>query len=292
MRCVYDSPWVGNAVGALNHKFFFLFVFYTFISSILSLLLLFVRFIRCGFMVSTDDEQSTNNTTAFNDETLTGDQIDDRKYRYLFSRWLEDYVDDDDHHFGDTTFKYEGCEALYSISSLILILISVAFLFFTCCMLVEQMDAIETNTSKIARMKMKMGHADANEYARVGQDFNEFFGGDSIYMALHWFLPLPIWFPDGKKDKVMGFEYKDSWFGKIYHEGIDDDEYDEECGNVQLMKKDSDDHEIEFKESTQTKSEVELPRNYGDTTMRSVVKKRANGKNSTEIDAKLSLKVV
>lgn len=196
------SPWVGNAVGALNHKFFFLFVLYTCIASLLSIVILFIQFIHCGFMVSDDDNDGDDNnhdSTHNNSTTMS------------------------------STFLYDSCESTYSMPVLILLIISIAFLVFTCIMLFEQMDAIETNTSKIARMKMRMGHADAHEYSRVSNDFNEFFGGGvggSNEMALHWFLPTTIQFPFGMKERVLGYEYNQEWHGMIYQEGMDDNEED------------------------------------------------------------------
>ena len=53
-RCIvkfdHFCPWVGNAVGALNHKFFGLFLLYTSLCCVQSLLLLFLRAIHCGFL--------------------------------------------------------------------------------------------------------------------------------------------------------------------------------------------------------------------------------------------------
>ncbi len=243
-------------------------------------------------LIDTTDQNT--NTTYYHNSTHMVNETGDARYRHLFVRMLEDANNDDD-VATDTAFKYEGCEELYSTSTLILIVVSVAFLFFTCCMLFEQMDAIETNTSKIARMKLKMGHADAGEYARVGQDFNEFFGGDSVQMAPHWFLPLPIWFPEGKRDQVMGFEYRPEWNGKVYHEGIDDDEYDEEMGsNNNKIKKKNTDEEVHFDdkigfdenntsslilgENGDTSLELELSQNLGGEDLHSMIKKRSIGK--------------
>lgn len=51
-RCIvkfdHFCPWVGNAVGAMNHKFFVLFVGYTMISCLLSIALIALRTIYCG----------------------------------------------------------------------------------------------------------------------------------------------------------------------------------------------------------------------------------------------------
>merc|ERR1719437_200088 len=46
-----------------------------------------------------------------------------------------------------------------SYFGLALLIISVIFFLFTSCMLLEQIAAIKTNTSKIARMKMSVGNA-------------------------------------------------------------------------------------------------------------------------------------
>lgn len=175
-----------------------------------------------------DEYNSTNHTNHIFDNYYNNSNsniINNNETRYLYTS-----NEDDEYNL---TFKYDGCESTYSLPIMLLSIISFIFLFFTCCMLFEQIDAIESNTSKIARMKMRMGHADAHEYERVGQGFNEFFGGDSHKVSLHWFLPLPIRFPVGSKDRVMGFEYRDEWYGSVYQESMDDDEEegnDEELG--------------------------------------------------------------
>jgi len=155
------------------------------------------------------------------------DNNNNHNIRFLNSLYNNDNTD-------DTTFFYSGCESTYSTPVIFLLIISITFLIFTCCMLFEQIDAIESNTSKIARMKMKMGHADAREYAKVGgESFNEFFGGNSTKMALHWFLPFSIWFPDDNaKDRVMGFEYRDEWYGEVYREDMDEEEDDDDIDTL------------------------------------------------------------
>lgn len=255
-RCIvkmdHFCPWVGNAVGALNHKFFFLFILYTFITSLLSLLLLLIRFIRCGFTVLMDGEDSADGSADesgdmdyYNNMTNADDLLIDynnnstrllqslhqNQHVHFFSRVLgttSNNNDDDEFPNEQRMFKYDECEAssTFSIPIVLLLTMSIAFLVFTCCMLFEQIEAIETNVSKIARMKRRMGHAteDVQEYQRVSQDFNEFFGGDRPGMALHWFLPVKVWFPVGRRDRVMGFEYREEWYGEPYREEMDDDD--------------------------------------------------------------------
>jgi len=193
-RCIvkmdHFCPWVGNAVGALNHKFFLLFILYTCCTSVLSLIFLIIHSIRCGFYISeTESSQDEDSLSASDEEG------------------------------GDEIHKYPGCtnESLYSPQVIILLILSITFLIFTGCMLFEQIDAIESNTSKIARLKMKMGGG--QELKRVTSEFNEMFGGSSPRIALHWFLPTKIQFPDEiKRAKVMGFDYRDEWYGEVYRE--------------------------------------------------------------------------
>lgn len=118
-RCIvkfdHFCPWVGNAVGAMNHKFFVLFVSYTMASCLFSLCLIGMRTWHCGFPVpyyGTGGDEPPQSS-----EECVG--------------WMESY------------------------SSLLLLVITVVFLIFTTCMLFENIEAIGTNASKIARMKMR-----------------------------------------------------------------------------------------------------------------------------------------
>ncbi len=179
-----------------------------------SLLLLSIRFIRCGYTVpitSGDETKFIETDSAFNGTT----------------RFLDDE---------EREFSYSGCDELYSLKILVLLIMSICFTVFTCCMLVEQADAIESNTSKIARMKMKLGEDDG-EYEKVAGDFNEMFGigpfstdglrkGSGV--SLHWFLPSAVRFPDDELDKIMGYEYRESWFAKIYDEDNDHRDIEEQ----------------------------------------------------------------
>lgn len=294
-------------------------------TSLISILLLMIRFVRCGFMVEMENQDTdtmmdvvgsidididtntnTNtNTTNMDDMTFHNDT----DVRFLFSRYLDEnttIIDNDDDN-ADMTFKFDGCESAYTAPVVILLIVSVIFLSFTCCMLFEQLDAIETNQSKIARLKMKMGHSDAHEYARVGQDFNEFFGGNSLDVALHWFLPLPIQFPLGKRDRVMGFEYNDAWCGKIYDDS--DNDIDEEEG---IFLNDGREREVELsdvsvhshrkssslvlKDEDVSDVELELPsgNNEGATKKKGrALKKRSTGGSKLGKDSsESSLKIV
>ena len=173
------SPWVGNAVGAMNHKFFVLFVGYTMMSCIFSILLMALRTLHCGFPVP--------------------------------------YYKKDDDHPQDTLLQEECMGWNESYSSLALLIVSVVFLIFTACMLVDNIEAIQTNASKIARMKMSVGQA-GTELARVTEEFNEMFGGESNEVAWHWFLPTPVEFPRGMKKVVMGYEWDETFDAVPYEE--------------------------------------------------------------------------
>ena len=109
-------------------------------------------------------------------------------------------------------------------------LFSGLFLTFTSCMLGEQTEAIRTNASKIARMKMKVGQA-GTELSRVTEEFNEMFGGDSNKVAWHWFLPLPVTFPQGMKKVVLGYEWDETFDPSPFEEPT---QVDEETGRIEM----------------------------------------------------------
>jgi hypothetical protein len=178
-RCIvkfdHFCPWIGNAVGAMNHKFFVLFVGYTMASCLFSLCLLGMRTIQCG--PPSPLLPGKKETAAEQDCTA----------------WDESY------------------------SGLALLVVSVVFFLFTSCMLAEQIEAIKTNTSKIARMKMSVGVA-GTELKRVTEEFNEMFGGDSNRVAMHWFIPTPIEFPNGMKKVVMGYDWDETFDALPYQQ--------------------------------------------------------------------------
>ena len=208
-RCIikfdHFCPWVGNAVGAMNHKFFCLFLFYTAITCMLSLLLLLLRTFHCGHMKL--PEQGIVGSEY--GEKHEGEREDGNRF-LLLSRHLED---DDDRH---RVYRYPECATFYSsYYSLGLLMCSLIFLVFTCSMGCEQLDAVETGRGKIARMKMKVGSA-GTEFQRVTEEFNEMFGGESPHVALHWFLPTDIQFPRGMKKVVLGYEWDESFDPEPY----------------------------------------------------------------------------
>ena len=202
-RCIvkfdHFCPWVGNAVGALNHKFFCLFLLYTGITCILSLLLLLLRTIHCGYTIT--DPESFNRQQYGNGGQKEGG-------RYLaFERRMED---------GSSVYKYPECNTFYSSHFVLgLLICSLVFLVFTCTMGCEQFEAIETGKGKIARMKMRVGNS-GTEFQRVTEEFNEMFGGDSPQVSLHWFLPQDVKFPRGMKKVVLGYEWDESFDPEPY----------------------------------------------------------------------------
>lgn len=199
-------------MGALNHKFFFLFIFYTMMTSFLALVFLATRTIRCGYRVKSDDGEAENGS-------------------------------DEDSEDG-WTYKYSGCEELYTNICGALLVVAILFLIFTIMMMVEVVDAITSSRGKIARMKIRANRGDAEELAPVGRDqFNEMFGGDTgPNVAFHWFLPwIPVRFP-GMQDAVLGYEYDPAWGDAPYREAEEasdafESEPSSETGTAEREKK-------------------------------------------------------
>lgn len=210
-RCIvkfdHFCPWVGNAVGAMNHKFFVLFVGYTMLSCILSLVLIMIRAFHCGWMPSDGDDSASSGNNGMSDLSTGGAN----------NSTLSDSLEDENRRFLEGT-HLEECQGFFnSYATLTLLIVSVVFMIFTCCMLFEQIEAIETNASKIARMKMRVGQA-GTELARVTEEFNEMFGGTSNKVSWHWFLPIEVEFPRGMKKVVLGYEWDETFDPVPYEE--------------------------------------------------------------------------
>mmetsp|Transcript_50625 Transcript_50625/g.122171 ORF Transcript_50625/g.122171 Transcript_50625/m.122171 type:complete len:490 (-) Transcript_50625:91-1560(-) len=201
-RCIvkfdHFCPWVGNAVGALNHKFFVLFVGYTLISCCFSVVLISMRGVHCGGLPSSPAAVSSSSTTS---TSATGASTD-----------------------STTTDRLEECRGWdESYLGLMLFVVSVVFGIFTSCMLCEQIDAIKTNRSKIARMKMSVGDQ-GTELCRVTEEFNEMFGGTTQEVAWHWLVPLDVEFPRGMDKVVLGYEWDISFEQVPYQEPTHDND--------------------------------------------------------------------
>jgi hypothetical protein len=109
------------------------------------------------------------------------------------------------------------CSNLYDYYLVIVLgVVSFSFMMFTCCMLFEQVEAIESNQGKIARMKMKIGQG-GTELERVTYEFNEMFGGKTSHATWHWFVPLQVNFPENMRKVILGYEW-DPTFDEVYHE--------------------------------------------------------------------------
>lgn len=208
-RCIvkmdHFCPWVGNAIGIRNHKFFILFIFYTFLTSIISLTLILIRVIRCQYYLPTIPHPV--NSTA-----ITSNYLDDGVIVYYESS--SNFVDN---RYSSATTALSspslhlGCNSNHLPILAILSIITILFFLFTFCMLLEQSEAISTNMSKIARMKTRGGLVShPNEYAPVATEFNEIFGGEHPTMSWHWILPLPVRFPEWAMDNIMGYEETNS----------------------------------------------------------------------------------
>lgn len=223
----------------MNHKFFILFILYTFLTAVVSLTLILVRVVRCGFY--TEPSTGGHNSTGFNNAV---------GHRSFF---LGDTPATTEEHV------YPGCDSLQSPVVGALAVVTVLFFFFTCCMLLEQGEAVDTNMSKIARMKMRSGMAQPGEYSPVASDFNEVFGGEYPKISWHWFLPLPVRFPDGAHEEVLGYEWDVTFDPTPYQEPIPEIEDGESLASLghNEPRKDAplsvprgDDTEIGFAQST------------------------------------------
>ena len=177
----------------------------------LCLFLMVMRMIHCGYGIdsSSDSVDANPQKSAKDDFVETNDEASSTAVEDPNRFLMRDLL---------TEYKMECAGWYESMAVLILFVVTVIFLVFTCVMLFDQYEAIQTNASKIARMKMRVGQA-GTELSRVTEEFNEMFGGKDNQVAWHWFVPLPVEFPRGMGKVVLGYEW-DATFDPIpYDEG-------------------------------------------------------------------------
>jgi len=234
-RCIvkfdHFCPWVNNAIGALNHKFFCLFLLYTAINCLLSLLLLFLRVVHCGY-VKEEEAEPTVTTIGQHQQQTDPDDLP--------------LTEDGQRRFLKQTYVYEDCNEFYgSHLVLALFVVSLVFLIFTCAMGFEQLEAIETGKGKIARMKMRVGDA-GTEFSRVTESFNEMFGGDSPDLQLHWLNPFrQVRFPRGMKKVVLGYEWDESMHSPFQDPSSSSEEEEEDSRVAITSGRDGGDRELQ-----------------------------------------------
>jgi DHHC palmitoyltransferase len=218
-RCVvkfdHYCPWINNAVGALNHKLFCLFLLYTALTCVAVWLLLSVRIWQCA---SSENENVTAVATAAS-ANYAEPVVQDVWDGGVFLRRLStssgpsnssphDYI----RHFPAVLFPEQCQEFVLNSWVRSLCLASIVFFIFTTVMGVEQVEAIRSGQGKIARLKQSVGAAGSTELSRVTTEFNEMFGGSTPYITWHWFLPVPVRFVSSSmRQVVLGYEYDASF---------------------------------------------------------------------------------
>ena len=250
-----------TAVGALNHKFFVLFIFYTLLTSLQAMVLIVARMVRCGWQHDDDSSSDASIPSAGGEQAKEWDNQETAPD--------EEGLLDPTRMIFHSKYIYPGCDALYDYNLVLILLVaSIVFMIFTCGMLIENMEAIESNTGKIARMKMKVGKG-GTELSRVTSQFNEMFGGSTEKVAWHWFLPLKVKFPKGMDKVVLGYEW-DPTFEPVPFESPDDDddEEDEETFEDEVMTADviGDKGEPADLEAGELQGDPSKPPSLGDTS--------------------------
>mmetsp|Transcript_25642 Transcript_25642/g.37889 ORF Transcript_25642/g.37889 Transcript_25642/m.37889 type:complete len:411 (+) Transcript_25642:211-1443(+) len=174
-RCIvklyHFCPWVNASVGALNHKFFCLFCFYTALSCMVGMAMIALRLVQCGVRASGNGnleccESVHSSPWTMFCLTLVGIVF------LIFTVYM----------------MYDQMEAFQTGKSRI----------------------ARLKTCPREHQSTQEQEELEQQYCPVTQDFNEIFGGSSMTPAWHWLLPLTVTFPPGMKQVVLGFECDDN----------------------------------------------------------------------------------
>jgi DHHC palmitoyltransferase len=227
-RCIvkldHYCPWINNAVGALNHKLFCLFLLYTAMACATTWLLMGVRLWHCS-SYSASAHNGSSSSSSSSSSTIPQD-------RFLAASSNNSYTNPHDllRHFPAALFPEECRDWVSDPWVRTLALASVLFFVFTTVMGCEQIEAIRSGRGKIARLQQSVGR-NGTELSSVTSEFNEMFGGSSPRVAWHWFVPTPVQFvPRHMKAVVLGYEFNETCLPVPYQEEPSLDEA--ECGSV------------------------------------------------------------
>jgi hypothetical protein len=105
-------------------------------------------------------------------------------------------------------FHYGNCvtNANENILGVLLLVESILFGLFTLCMIADQGSSISSNQTQIDRLKNMRHEAPAHTL-----EVNEVFGTPgNISCQWTWIIPIVVQFPDNLKDKILGYQIRNS----------------------------------------------------------------------------------
>ena len=128
-------------------------------------------------------------------------------------------------------------DEIHFLFILFLFLESLLFLLFTLCMLGDQLSSMRSNQTSIDRLK--------NQKHDIRVEVNEVCGSSNeIRFQLRWLMPIPVFFNDSVKERIMGYRLNTGTAGEYCLSSNSNSK--EEVTPLMLRERDSEGKEAEM----------------------------------------------
>jgi hypothetical protein len=118
----------------------------------------------------------------------------------------------------DPYYLYPECHNLFTLPVVILFVLSLIFLVLAGCVLASEIATIGNYAGKTTRMVTSTNDEGQQTITQVTTEYHEFFGGTTGTFSWHWLLPIPVQYPAGMKQVVLGYKWDPDFAPEAFQE--------------------------------------------------------------------------